>query len=277
MNCEQLNDRLVDYLKDELDFQTRRQFDLHLETCEHCAGELQALRSLWQDLDPATMQAPSPRVRERFYAMLNQQTAQHRHASAGQPAQGHRPAMLQWFWPMRPHWALAWSVVLLVGGAMIGRMLPLDATIVAGSNQDEEIAQIREDVSEMRELMALTLLSQGSVQARLQGIEYAQQTGAGDPQVLSLLLNTLERDDTRNVRLAVLDALTPYLDNDMVRERLYNSLLKEPSPIVQLKVVELLVRAAGDDGQGVIDELLMAGILDAEVERYLQEAGQEVI
>ena len=277
MNCNLVNEKLVEYLKQELAGPDRKQVEDHLRECATCARELGSLERLWQDLERGTELIPSVRLRDRFYSMLRDEIVRHESKDTVPQVQPGIPALFQSLWPSRPQWALAYSFLVVLGGFTLGRLLAGDAVTDGQSGQQEEIARIREDMSDLKDLMALTLLSQGSVQARLQGIDYARQSGAGDTRVLSLLLNTLERDDTRNVRLAALDALAPHLDIPMVRERLYNSLLQETSPIVQLKVVELLVKTAGDDGPGLVNELVRAGILDADVERYLEDAGKGMI
>lgn len=259
MKCNHAEARFIDYLRQELDVIERQAVDKHLAGCDNCRLALQEIETAWSGLDYLPEGVPSPAVRERFYQGLNDAIETNTSGTTRKPA---------WTLLFRPQWAVAFSVMVLLCGFIIGRWYPAGNTAADPS----QLAQIQKEVSELRGLMALSLLSQNSVQARLRGIEYARESGSGDPRVLALLLNTLDRDETSNVRLAALDVLGAHLDNGMVRERIYNRLLMEPSPLVQLKIVKLLLEGAGDDGHKLVDDLLKTGILDPSVSGFLRQA-----
>ncbi len=50
MNCEQCKNELVDYLKDELDSEVRRQVEAHLSGCEECCKEREILEQTFDTL-----------------------------------------------------------------------------------------------------------------------------------------------------------------------------------------------------------------------------------
>lgn len=261
MKCEQIKDQFINYLKGEISGLERKLIDDHVSECEHCRLELHHLQSAWTALEEIPELEPSSQLRERFYGMLDNEKS---------GKQGLR-SLFQAVWPARPQSALSYTFVIILFGFVMGRFLITGGSTMSRDINQPQISQIQEDVSQLRDMVALTLLSQDSVQARLRGIDFARTNISNDPRVLTLLLNTFERDETRNVRLAALDVLGNYLDDPMVKERIYNNLLMETSPIVQLKIVELLLEAAGDGWQEQLDDLLKTGILDSTVTGFLQE------
>ena len=259
MKCNHVKERFIDYLRQDLVAAEQQAVEAHLAGCDDCRMALQEIETAWANLDYLPERVPSPAVRERFYQGLNDAIEVKTSATARKPA---------WTLLFQPQWAVAFSVMILLCGFIIGRWYPASNTIADPS----QLTQIQKEVSELRGLMALSLLSQNSVQARLRGIEYARESGSGDPRVLALLLNTVDRDETSNVRLAALDVLGSHLDNGMVRDRIYNRLLMEPSPLVQLKIVKMLLDGAGDEGNKLVDDLLKTGILDPSVSGFLRQA-----
>ena len=262
MKCNHVKARYLDFLKQEMDLTERQAIETHLAGCGDCRLELQEIEAAWTGLDYLPECMPSSRLRERFYASLNNAIVANTSGVVRKPA---------WPFLFQPQWAVAFSLVILLCGFAIGRFYPAGGTTDSATTDASQLSQIQKEVSELRGLMALSLLSQDSVQARLRGIEYARESGSGDPQVLGLLLNTIDRDETSNVRLAALDALDSHLDNSMVRERIYERLLMEPSPLVQLKIVKMLLEGADNDGHKLLDDLLKTGILDPAVAGYLRQ------
>lgn len=272
MQCKHIKELLVNYLKDETGDPERKTIEDHLAECELCRLELHNLQAVWTDLGNISDKQPSIHLRNRFYSMLNNETSIQQTQDDGKSRFNGLGNFFRSVWPTRPQWALSYTFVFILLGFTLGRFDLMVETGDAPGTGDTEIARIQDEVSELRDMMAYTLLSQDSVQARLRGIDYARTNSSDDPSVLTLLLNTFERDETGNVRLAALDVLESHLDNPTVRERIYNRLLTETSPIVQLKIVELLLDEAGEGWSDQLDELLMTGILDSTVTAYLQEA-----
>ena len=270
MKCNHVKEQFVAYLKNELDNPNRTLVEQHIDGCEYCCLELNRMKQLWTGLENGNEQKPSAQLSNRFYDMLNNEVTRRIDHLYKEPTKSRWTGLFSSLWPSRPQWALSYTFVIMLGGFLVGQWMPSADRSNANPDQ-QELAQIKDEVSDLRDLMAFTLLSQDSVQARLQGVDYARENNPDDPRVLTLLLNTFERDEARNVRLAALDALGPYMENPAVNERIYNGLLMETSPIVQLKIVELLLDAAGTGWQEQLDELLKTGILDSNVTAFLQD------
>ena len=122
-------------------------------------------------------------------------------------------------WRSRAWWAQrAWSVqglaaaALLVIGVGIGHLLPrrvrLRAERVAAETGSlSEIAAMRNEMRELREMVSLSLMQQQSASERLKGVSWTSQIDQPGGELVLALLDALMHDPNVNVRLATIDAL----------------------------------------------------------------------
>src|SRR5207237_2437793 len=98
---------------------------------------------------------PGREMRGRFYQAL----------TAYQEGLESKRSVSSW-WPKQPAWQMAAAFTLLVAGLGIGYgMRP--------EKPREEVTQLREEVTSMRQLVALSLLQQQSASERLRGVSWA--------------------------------------------------------------------------------------------------------
>ena len=237
MNCEQIAELLPDYLQGSLDDATMKQVEAHLAACAQCGDEA----ALWQKLGSLPMEQPSPQLRLRFEAML-EMYQEGRWEKANLTAQrnkfqdlGHLVA-----WARRPSMSLAWAAVLVIVAFLGGRYLDRSNTV-----DKNEMASIHKELTSTRQLVVLSMLQQQSASERLQAVSYSTdwsspRTGP-DPEILSALLHTLRYDQSVDVRLAALDALTRYGGRQDVRKGLIDALDGQQSPLVQVALIDALV------------------------------------
>ena len=69
------------------------------------------------------------------------------------------------------------------------------------------MAQLRGQVENLRQMVALSMLQQQSPSARMRGVTYSEKIAQPDPQVLDALLQAVNHDSNVNVRLSAVDAL----------------------------------------------------------------------
>jgi HEAT repeat protein len=70
--------------------------------------------------------------------------------------------------------------------------------------------------------------------------------------VVTALVRTMNEDPNTNVRMAALDALSKFYEEPAVRKALIRSLEKQKDPIVQIALIQLLVRMKE---KGVVNDL----------------------
>ncbi|MCG8414710.1 MAG: zf-HC2 domain-containing protein [Pseudomonadales bacterium] len=269
MSCDSTRRQLISFLKNELDPGDQLQMESHLGECEACRATLRHFETLWLNLDEGSELQPSSASHDRFHAFLDNEIALVAHNSGDSNPVHSWTSWFEKLWPSSPGGAVAYSLAIVLSSFLIGQGLP-SGFFPTRATTDNEVASIQEELAELRDVMTLTLLRQDSIQARLRGVDYALQSGSNNPELISLLLETVDQDGAGNVRLAALDALELHRDNPLVQNRLSQTLSQETSPLVQLRKAELLPNAAGINRRQLLDTLLMEQILEAGVGEFLE-------
>jgi anti-sigma factor RsiW len=226
MTCEEIESRMAEYWSKSLDKERESAIEAHLATCETCRAEEQRLGSLWRDLARLPAPEPGPGVRARFYETLEA----YRDGAAAEmkhPSSGWRKTA--WVWQM------AAGVALALTGVAAGY------SFHASQAANAEVAQLRGEVGNMRQLVALSLLQQQSASERLRGVSWTYRVEPSDTEVLAALLTAVNHDPNVNVRLAAVDALRPFAATRTTRDAVIQLLQGQTAPIVQVALIDLLV------------------------------------
>ncbi len=238
MTCAESKLVLSEYWSHTLDEAEELAFEAHIATCDACRRDAEQLGALWRGLALIPAEEPGPQVRARFYDSL----AAFRHGLESAPKHGWRERLLA-LWPKQPAWQMAVSFALLVVGVGVGYAVHPGQTKpeVGTTSGPSEVAQLRGEISNMRQMVALSLLQQQSAGDRLRGVSYAYQVPSSDTQVLSALLATVNTDPNVNVRLAAVDALHGFGASEVTRAAVIQSIRKQDQPMVQIALIDLLV------------------------------------
>jgi anti-sigma factor RsiW len=233
MKCEEIGELLPDYLQGSLKAEQDELVEQHIEQCADCREEV----AIWKKLSLLPVEQPSAGSRERFEAMLQAyQTGRNDKAPSGFES-GKRPTL--WSWLRSPVGAVAWSAALLVLGIFAGNYLG-SRTTHTNTSQDE-IAAMHSELTNMRQLVVLSMLQQQSASERLQGVSYSRREDQLDPQVMSALVHTLRYDGSVDVRLAALDALSRHAGQPQVHKGVVDALQEQQSPLVQVALIDLML------------------------------------
>ena len=246
MNCERIREQIPEALAGRLDKAAREALVEHLEGCAGCRTEVAELNAVWRGLetvkagmDAAPDPEGTPGAKVRFQEML---AAYQAGMAAVQPAArpvvrsvGTAPRMA-WF-PTQPVWRFAMAAGLLLAGILCGRFLPQ-----TGAGGNPEMAQLRAQVENLHQLVAISMLQQQSPSARMRGVSYTEKIAQPDPQVLDALLQAVNHDANVNVRLSAVDALQKFATGPEVALAMVNSIPEQESPLVQIALIDMLVQ-----------------------------------
>ncbi len=257
MNCDETRHHLPEYLSESLDETQELAFAAHLSTCDACRAETERLGSFWRSLAllPGTMPEPGANVRDRFYESL----AAFRHGMESAPKHGFREKLAA-LWPTQPAWQMAIGVAMLALGVGVGYDLRPEKREV-----QPDVAQLREEVSNMRQMVALSLMQQQSAGERLRGVSWAYRVEPSDTEVLSALLTTVNNDQSVNVRMAAVEALHAFGASPVTRTAIVQSLPRQTSPLVQIALIDLLVDLKVTDAAPELKKLSSDPTVDASV------------
>ena len=130
----------------------------------------------------------------------------------------------------------AYSLTLVIFGGLMGSWLGrIDSNNV-------KIHSMSQEISQMKELMIYTMLDQPSATKRIKAISYADEFENADDKILNAILDTLNNDPNPNVRLTAVEALSKYSDIQFVRDGLIKSISTQESPLVQVALIDLMLR-----------------------------------
>jgi hypothetical protein len=233
MKCEEIQELLVEYIDNSLNDRDCILVDEHLSSCEACSKEVEEIESLFLELKETELEEPSENLRKSFYNMINSYTLGMDN-SIKLPLHERALDWIDSWWPKRPVVQFAVTVSVLIIGLATGLKMNMQ------NESEKEIVQLKTDVNQMRQTVMSSLLDQSSVTKRINGLTMTGRLENVDSQFLSTLLLLLNSDSDVNVRLAAINALSKYGDNEYVRQELLKSLGLQSSPLVQISLIDLL-------------------------------------
>lgn len=275
MHCHRVTELFIDYQDGTLPPDAAAEVRAHLTSCPACQREWSALQEITRKLDQLPAPAPSPRLRENFYAMLE---THQRDADAPSPfalVKSRVDRFFEHLLPSRPALQFAFSLALLAVGIFVGtRYLARPAPVAPVSDEaaKRELAALRAQVDGMGKLVAASLLQQKSTSERLQTVLATLDLKSPDRKVLTDLVGALAFDPSINVRLSAIEALAPHAQEDIVRAGLLAALPREQAPLVQVALIELLTNVRERNAAPVFDRLSRDEATDKNVREAAKRA-----
>jgi len=145
--------------------------------------------------------------------------------------------------------AAAAAVVLLATGVAVGRLT------APAPPADPGLAELRQELRDMRQMVTLSLLQQQSATERLKGVTFTSQIDRPGGEIVAALLDTLMHDSNVNVRLASIDALKRFAGRPDVRHAAIDGLTGQSSPLVQVALIDLMVELNAREAIDALERL----------------------
>jgi HEAT repeat protein len=247
MDCEEARNRLADDLTGSLDEPERDRLRTHLNACAACRAEADALQDVWTKLGAIPAERPdSAAMRARFAAMLEG----YEHGRDGAAIS----------WPRQPVVQALCAAALVALGVFSGiRLAP------APPQRADDLAALRAELRDMREMVALSLMQQQSASERLRGVSWSERIENPGGEIVTALLDTLMHDPNVNVRLASIEALSRFGEQQAVRRGAAEALDRSTSPLVQIALIDFLVGVQEKSSVNTLRRLAMDPALDEAV------------
>ncbi len=239
MQCEEVRNEFTDYVIGQIKEPARSAVEQHLLVCDSCRTETEDLKTLWTTLGSIPATEPSSELRSRFHIMLEA----YKHGLEQAPSPSWWDGVNSWlsnWWPRQPALQVGVGLALLILGVLIGRQV-LVVPNPPSIQPNNEVTELRSELSQMRSMVALSLMQQQSASDRLKGVNWSYQLQQPGSDVLKALLDTLMHDPNVNVRLATVDALRQFGDRSIVRRGVIDAMTREGSPMVQVALIDLAV------------------------------------
>lgn len=216
------------YLSGQLSPAEKDIFETQLSASPELRIEVEELRSLWNELGSIPEERPSDALRARFYQKLNAITRERKRAADGGFA----------WWKSGLQGLVrqsAIAIALFAAGLYVGRVN------LGTSPGTQEVKRLDTEVQTLRQTVALSLLQRQSATSRLEGISWSSRVEHPDSDLVSALLSTLNSDANINVRLSALDAIEKFSGDPAVRKALVESIPRQDSPLVQIALIDAVV------------------------------------
>ena len=154
---------------------------------------------------------------------------------------------------------IGWFAAGRSGGSAFGGTSP------ASNDSTAQIAAIRNEMHDLREMVSLSLMQQQSATERLKGVTWTGQLDRPSGEVVSALLDALMHDPNVNVRLATIDALERFASREDVRRGTIQAVAQQPSPLVQIALIDFMVKTDERESVPALRRLAMDPQVNDEV------------
>ncbi|MFY0688924.1 MAG: HEAT repeat domain-containing protein [Cyclobacteriaceae bacterium] len=256
MNEEMAVIKWMDYLAGELAEEDITELKDYLGKHPELQHELHAEQVFWDQLQEFPTPAPSDQMDMRFDAMLKGYLA----ANEKQTNPRWRVLIENW---LMSNWQVGLASLCI--GLVIGWIaFPKEE----GSNG--ELANLSQEVSDMKKVMMLTLIEQPKAQERIRAVSMTDEFSLADDKVIEVLGNTLNTDPNVNVRLAALESLMDYWETPQVRALLVNSIANQTSPHMQVAMADAMLEKGEKNAVEQMSKLLDNPMLDMSVKEKIE-------
>jgi HEAT repeat protein len=236
MERDKLEGMLIDYIDNRLNTVDRQHVEQELVRNAEAYKLYEELKEVMHVMDRSARLEPGDKLKTNFENLLKEEMASSRQAKTI----FFRPAFYR----------AAAAVALLIIGGGIGFFI--------SKKNDERMAKDQERLDKLEIEMAITkdmmskLNNDQSASQRIQGVNVALSMAKADDEIVKALVKTMNEDQNSNVRLAALEALSKFIGDKQVRVALINSLTRQKDPIVQIQLIQLLVKMKE---KGVVNDL----------------------
>jgi hypothetical protein len=244
MEQEKLEGMLIDYIDGKLTEAAQKEVEHELAQHESSRRLYAELKEVLGAFEKSTVWEPSMALKNNFEQALSREIAavQSEHNSPAGKQVSFHPILYR----------AAAAVILVIIGVGIGYW------VNKNQEQQAELASIRKEMESTKRIMMAMLDNQQSASQRVLGATAAYHMEKADDQIITALVKTMNDDPNTNVRMAALEALGKFSHQTEVRKALIVSLGTQKDPIVQIALIQLLVKmrekSAVKDLEKIVDD-----------------------
>jgi hypothetical protein len=257
MNCTSARAAFAELLDHRTPPTAQLEARAHLASCPDCQREFAALTQVAAALDTLRVPAPSPRLRQNFYAMLEEEKHSATSVLAAEERRRERARTTGVGLLRRLLAPLAGVAALALAFVAGTRLTPPPSAAPADEATKQELAAVRGELKKMTQLVGYTLLQQqqGPANDRLRGVLASARDETPSDKVLDDLISALAFDPSANIRLRALEALYPHAERPLVRDGVLAALPREQNPLVQLELIDFVAAARARDAAPVLEKI----------------------
>jgi hypothetical protein len=252
MNCEWVKDNAFLYAYDELTDDLRFEFEQHVNRCSNCADEVKALKGLRDAMSVVPMLEPTPGLLASSRMQL-QEALEIAQQDRGWRRWFYDPFSMIGQLKFSPALAAVLLMIGFGGGAGVAYKMAHNANqgggIVqpfnnSGSNEQQNVNQANiAGISSIQQVPGTN-----NVEIKYDTLQTRSATGSmSDPAIQQLLVFASRNNVNSGIRLNSVDMMTKNPQDQNIREALIASLRYDTNPGVRLKSLEALGPYVKDD------------------------------
>jgi anti-sigma factor RsiW len=234
MEQEKLEGLLIDYIDGKLSVQECADVERELARNPEAKQLYEQLNEVLGAIRTSAEWEPGKRLQENFEKTLKAEIAS-----------GQGRSKQVFFQPV--FFRAAAAIVLVAAGIAIGFL------INRNQQREEDLQAHKKEVEGTKQLMMSMLDNRQSASQRMVGATVAFKMEKADDQVVEALTRAMNEDPNTNVRLAALEALGKFHQQERVRKALIGSLATQKDPIILIALIRLMVEMKEKE---VVHELL---------------------
>lgn len=253
MEAKQIDELVAKYNEGLADPAEVKQLEALIEAGLVDLTSLRELQMLDQQIEKLVVPQPSMELDTRFYSALANEKKAHQRVKFNIPS-----------------WSFLWPRIAVAASFVLAGFVA--GYFIQPPSGKQEVSALTEEVSELKEMMMLSLLEKESASQRLRAVSLTSEMDQVSSRVTNALFTTLNQDENVNVRLAALEALKPYVKQSQVRTGLIESIVQQDSPLVQIALAELMVSLQEKKSVDALKELMERESTPKEVKTKISES-----
>ena len=264
MKQKMLDELIAEYLSSDMSADKKGELKNRLISSGYNKVELEELENLYSNIDGIEVPETSEQLDMNFYRSLGI----YKDAHEGNSSQ-FKVFVKNIKDVFRNKYALrfAYSLSLLAVGWYIGNW---------SNPGDIKLQSMSKEIDQMKQVMMYSMLEQPSAAKRIKAISYADEFENVDDKILNAFLETLNNDPNPNVRLTAVEALSKFSDIQFVRHGLINSISTQESPLVQVALIDLMLKLKEKSSITELNLLLQNRELNYSVRSKTEETIQQL-
>ncbi|WP_460217809.1 HEAT repeat domain-containing protein [Psychroserpens sp. MEBiC05023] len=242
MDCNNIEQDIVDYIDAQLSPEQTKEIQKHIETCDTCQSLYNETKTLFSAFNTIEEETPSDNLRTSFYKLLEEE----------KQLQNTKVVRLQnqnKEFPWKQAFQVAASIVFVFAGYFFG-------SHTTRQNTNQEISALQKETIELREGMMLAMIENQSPSKRIQAVSFTESFVKPDAKILEALIERMQYDGNINVRLAAAEALSEFPESPIVKDAFIEALTTQKDPSLQIAIIQFLVNIQEKRAIAPMQELL---------------------
>jgi len=239
MDDNKMKELMIDYIDGRLDGELKLFVEKHITKTEENRKEFESLKETVELLESDRELEPDSSLKLDFLNELEKTID-----SLDEAVEKKETKVIGLH--LRNYWQVAAAVALIAVGVIGG------VWYTKNDQNEEQMLALQQEMETTKKMVMMALDNQNSASERMMGVNASYQMNKADDEIVKALINTMNEDDNVNVRLAAINALAKFSDEEKIREALITSLENQEDPLIQITLINLMVEMKE---KGAIDEL----------------------